>query len=75
MRRYIELTLEERVKIQQRLESGDNLRAIGRVGVLRSRWRRGVACASVQTARPICTSLDVYNDYWRLAEASTGTIN
>lgn len=30
MRTYSELTLEERVEIQQRLESGDSLRAIGR---------------------------------------------
>lgn len=30
MRTYNELTLEERVEIQQRLESGDTLRAIGR---------------------------------------------
>lgn len=30
MRTYSELTLEERVEIQQLLESGDSLRAIGR---------------------------------------------
>ena len=30
MRTYNELTLEERVEMQQRLESGDSLRAIGR---------------------------------------------
>jgi Transposase and inactivated derivatives, IS30 family len=30
MRTYNELTLEERVEMQQRLESGDGLRAIGR---------------------------------------------
>lgn len=30
MRTYNELTLEERVEIQQRLESGEGLRAIGR---------------------------------------------
>ena len=30
MRTYNELTLEERVEIQQRLESGDSLRAISR---------------------------------------------
>ena len=29
MRTYNELTLEERVEVQQRLESGDTLRAIG----------------------------------------------
>ncbi len=29
MRTYSELTLEERVEIQQRLESGDSLHAIG----------------------------------------------
>ncbi|THD09928.1 helix-turn-helix domain-containing protein [Rhodanobacter lindaniclasticus] len=30
MRTYNELTLNERVEIQQRLASGDSLRAIGR---------------------------------------------
>jgi len=58
MRTYSELTLEERVEIRQRLESGDCLRAVGRSpgrapGMISRERRRGGpegACYKAQTA-------------------------
>jgi IS30 family transposase len=51
MRTHNELTLEERVEIQQRLESGDTLRAIGRsLGRAASTISRECRRASVDPA-------------------------